>query len=43
MGFITDTFNYLRPSLTAWFVTVLQVLAILIVGWFLINKLCTFV
>lgn len=41
MEFFTNAFNYLQPSLVAWSLTVLQVLFVLVVGWFLINKLCT--
>ncbi len=43
MEFFTETFNYWKPSLINWSLTLIQSFFILTVGWFLINKLCTLV
>ncbi len=43
MEFVTDTFNYWRPSLINWSLAAIQSLLILIIGWFFINKVCTLV
>lgn len=43
MEFIIETFNYWRPSLISWSLTVIQSFLILIIGWFFINKLCKIV
>ncbi len=43
MDFFADAFNYWKPSLINWSLTLAQCFFILIVGWFFINKLCTLV
>lgn len=42
MDVVIETFNYLQPSLTSWAWVTIQSLLILVIGWFVINKICTF-